>query len=61
MMLKQRYQGHHTICELLREIYADTTDEHIKLKCRIAMNMTKSMHEKLKYYKGKEEYHEKKK
>jgi len=50
-MLKTRYVGHHTICQILREIYIETGDESIKWKCRIAMSMAKSMHEKLKKYK----------
>lgn len=47
---KARYKGHHTICQFLRDIYALTDDEEIKLKCRIGMSMTKSMHERLKKY-----------
>jgi len=50
-MLKQRYFGHHTICQMLRDIYILTDNEDIKLKCRIAMAMAKSMHNKLKQYK----------
>ena len=50
-MLKSRYAGHHTICETLREIYQSTNNEDIKLKCRLAMSMAKSMHERLKKYK----------
>ena len=37
-MLKDRYAGHHTICETLREIYQMSSDEDIKLKCRLAMS-----------------------
>jgi len=50
-MTRTRYKGHHTICEMLREIYALTDDEEIKLKCRVATAMAKSMHNKLKWYK----------
>lgn len=50
-MLKQRYTGHNTICQYLRDIYMTTDNEDIKLKCRIAMSMAKSMHERLKKYK----------
>jgi hypothetical protein len=59
-MLKERWTGHHTVCETLREIYqlADDNDyqhygflEDIKLKCRLAMAMAKAMQEKLKKYK----------
>lgn len=50
-MLKQRYKNHNTICQRLREIYQLTDDEEIKFKCREAMSMAKSMHERLKWYK----------
>ncbi len=49
-MKKKRYHGHNTICEKLREIYVKSGDQEIRLKCRIAMSMAKSMHEKLKKY-----------
>lgn len=45
-----RYAGHHTICQTLREIWAATEDEGIRLKCRLAVSMAKAMHEKLKTY-----------
>lgn len=45
-----RYKGHHTICQFLRDIYSMTDNEEIKMKCRIGMSMTKSMHERLKVY-----------
>ena len=51
VMKKKRYHGHNTICEKLREIYMLTDNEDIKLKCRIAMTMSKKMHERLKKYK----------
>jgi hypothetical protein len=47
---KTRYQGHHTICQFLRDIYAITKNEEIRMKCRIGMSMAKSMHERLKKY-----------
>lgn len=47
-----RYEGHHSICQMLRDIYHMTDDEEIKLKCRIAMSMSKSMHKKLKWCKN---------
>jgi hypothetical protein len=47
---KSRYKGHHTICQFLRDIYSLTDNEEIKLKCRIGLSMTKSMHERLKKY-----------
>ena len=52
-MLRQRYEGHHTICQQLRDIFALTDNEEIKLKCRIAMAMAKAMQDKLKWYKAK--------
>jgi len=54
-MLKQRYTGHHTICQYLRDIYMLTEDEEIKLKSRVAMAMAKKMHERLKKYKEDKE------
>jgi CRISPR/Cas system-associated exonuclease Cas4 (RecB family) len=50
-MLKARYQGHHTICQTLRDIYILTKNDEIKYKCRVGMAMAKAMHEKLKEYK----------
>lgn len=41
-----------TICHVLREIYRDTTDEKIRLKCRIAMAMAKKIVNKLREYKN---------
>jgi len=49
-----RYDGHHTICQTLRDIYHLTDNEEIKLKCRLGMAMSKAMHKKLKEYKKKE-------
>lgn len=54
VILNERYNGHHTICQTVREIYMMTQNEEIKLKCRLAMAMAKSMHNKLKEYKAKE-------
>jgi len=45
-----RYKGHNTICQYLRDIYAMTNDEEIKMKCRVGMSMAKSMYERLKKY-----------
>jgi hypothetical protein len=50
-MLKDRYEGHHTVCQTLRDIYALTENEYIKYKCRLAMAMVKAMHKRLKKYK----------
>ena len=46
-----RWQGHHSICQMLRDMYHETNDENIKLKCRICMSMAKSMNKRLQYYK----------
>ncbi len=54
-MHKHRYDGHHSVCQFIREIYRMTDNEEIKMKCRIAISMTKSMHNKLKKYKQAEE------
>jgi hypothetical protein len=54
-MLNKRYHGHHTICQKLRDIFVKTNDEDIKMDCRIAMAMAKSMHNKLKEYSKKEQ------
>lgn len=47
-----RYSGHHTICQTLREIWAETSDPQTKLKCRLAMAMAKRMVTKLKEYRA---------
>lgn len=44
------YEGHHSICQTLRDIYHLTDNDEIKMKCRIGMAMTKAMHRKLKKY-----------
>ncbi|NIP27596.1 MAG: hypothetical protein GWN94_22915 [Phycisphaerae bacterium] len=54
-MSKNRYDGHYTICQKLREIYAATDDKDIKMDCRIAMAMAKAMHERLKAYKKQQQ------
>lgn len=54
-MFKERYRGHYTICQFLRDIYQMTDNEEIKMKCRIGIRMTKKMHERLKYYKSREQ------
>jgi hypothetical protein len=45
-----RYAGHHTICQTLRDIWAMSDNEEIKMKCRLAVAMAKAMHDKLKSY-----------
>ena len=54
-MFKERWAGHHTVCETLREIYKLSDNEDIKQKCRLAMAMAKAMQDKLKKYKKREE------
>jgi len=51
-MDRSRWEGHHSVCQTLRDIYHLTDNSEIKLKCRLAMAMTKAMHEKLKEYKN---------
>ena len=46
-----RYHGHYTICQYLRDIYHMTEDPEIKMKCRVGMAMTKAMNQKLQDYK----------
>lgn len=46
------YEGHHSICQFLRDIFHMTDNEEIKMKCRIGMTMTKVMHLQLKKYKA---------
>lgn len=53
-MDKKRWEGHHSICQTIRDIYHLTDNEELKLKCRVAMSMTKAMHSKLKEYKAME-------
>lgn len=52
-MAFSRYAGHHTICQTLRDIWATTDDDEVKMKCRLAMAMAKAMHRKLKDYNQK--------
>jgi hypothetical protein len=52
-MDKSRYEGHFSVCQKLRDIYHMTEDPEIKMTCRVAMAMTKKMHDKLKYYRDK--------
>jgi hypothetical protein len=58
-----RYDGHHTICQNLRDMYhmaekintdpakKDELIAEIRLRCRIGMTMAKKMNKKLKWYK----------
>lgn len=56
-----RYDGHHSICQNLRDMYhmadklrgnpdKEVIDE-IMMRCRIGMTMAKKMNKKLKWYK----------
>ncbi len=47
-----RWEGHHSVCQTIRDIYHLTDNIEVKMKCRLAMAMTKAMHEKLKAYKA---------
>lgn len=49
------YEGHHSICQFLRDIYHMETNEEIKIKLRITMAMAKAMNSKIQYYKHKEQ------
>jgi hypothetical protein len=53
-MKKERYLGHHTICEKCREIWRmgkEMNNPELMLKAREAMGYGKRMHLKLKEYK----------
>ena len=54
-MEKERWHGHYTICQKLRDMFHSLDDTELKMECRIMMAMAKKMHEKLKYYREKEE------
>ena len=53
-MDRTRWEGHHSICQFLRDIYHMTDNEDVKMKARIAMSMAKAMQNKLKWYKNAE-------
>ncbi len=46
-----KWQGHHSICQTIRDMYHETDDQNIRLKLRLCMAMAKSMNKKLQYYK----------
>jgi len=54
-MDRKRWEGHHTICQTIRDIYHMIDDPDVKLRLRLAMAMAKAMNDKLQYYKHKEE------
>ena len=53
-MDKKRWEGHRSICQTIRDIYHLSNNEELRLKCRVALSMTKAMHERLKEYKAME-------
>jgi hypothetical protein len=54
-MDRKRWEGHHSICQTLRDIYHLTDNPDVRLKCRLAVAMAKAMNEKLKWYKAKQD------
>jgi hypothetical protein len=48
--MMSRDSRHWTVCQILREIYRTTDNPEIKLKCRIAHRMTKTMVDKICEY-----------
>jgi hypothetical protein len=54
-MGRERYQGHHTICQILRDTYHLTEDSTVKINLRLAMAYAKAMNEKLQHYRHLEE------
>ena len=54
-MDRSRWDGHHSICQFLRDIYHMVENngdpEEVKLKVRVCVSMAKSMNKKLQYYK----------
>lgn len=58
-MDRNRYKDHFTICQTLRDMYHETTDENIRYKCRLCVAMAKKMNQKLQDYKHVEEERQK--
>jgi len=52
-MDRDRWEGHYTICQYLRDIYHLTDNTEIRMKCRVGMAMTKAMNDRLQYYRHK--------
>ena len=50
-MVRAKFDGDHTICQKLREIYQLSDNEQVKLNSRIAMSMAKSLIKTIKKYK----------
>lgn len=49
-MFADNHPGHHTICQTLRELHNDTTDEATREKLRLVWAFAKKMHNRLKEY-----------
>lgn len=50
-MERNDLHGCNTICAIVQDIYLNTDDEDIKVRCRVIMRMSKSMHNRLVEYK----------
>lgn len=50
-MENPRLHGHDNLCSTIREIYLKSNDEEIRLKCCVAMRMSKNMYNALVVYK----------
>jgi len=50
-MDRSRYDGHHSICQKLRECYHMTDNEELRLNLRIAMAMAKAMNNRIQFCK----------
>jgi hypothetical protein len=53
VMDRKIYEGENTLCQTIRDMYHMTSNQDIRLKCRLAMAMGKAMCEKLSKYKEK--------
>ena len=49
-MFRNQHEGHHTICQTIRDTYRMTDDEKIKENLRLIFAFGKRMHNKLKEY-----------
>jgi len=59
-MNRTGYEGHHSICQFLRDMYhlmetPDTNKEEIRIKIRVAMAMAKAMNDKIQWYKHRDQ------
>lgn len=59
-MDRTRWQGHHSICQFLRDMYHETEDQNLKFKIRVCMAMAKAMNKKLQDYKHADEERQRK-